>query len=366
MDNQTDIASQQAPQPSSILPQPVHVSPWIKVFLLLLFVAIPIGIGSYVLGTKKYQSKSPITTSNTQSITTPTSSLKPVYIGNYDVDVKISSDSPCNTDIYLGTCKSDVYLKDIVSGKETYIFTTNDVLRNDSRIPRYKAGFIFLVKRTGYDYHIANYQGKWTDELWVFTDKNQGMKIYDLPGFTYSINDDASLVAILKPNPSVSEFAVTLLSRNNNWYPKIYSLDSKCGANSELDLEAWQQNPQALWGVYASEYRMVLCYWKLDPQTSTAMYFPANGETLFALNMDKLVALYTDKPFFGDVDGYNAWKITHKTYSLYLYSLKTQKSIIIATFPSDFGFSQQDTKWISLTELQYLSPKGKVIYTLSN
>lgn len=348
---------------------------FVPVIIGIIIVVLVIGIGAYYFGTLKNKQQSKditIPSQVTTSSASPTSGLTPIYIGNYDVDVKISPDSPCNTDIYLHSCKSDIYLKDKESGKETYVLTTDNVVRNDSRVPQYRSGYIFLVKRVGYDDHVANYQGNWTDELWVYVDKDKGQKIYDSKGLTYNVNLDTSLVALLlyKDNSPATD-SVTLLQRNNNWQPKTYSLDIKqCNFSPDtpstafdLDLEKWQQSPSSLWGVYASEYRVIGCYWKLNPETSAIVYYPVHDSPrLFALNTDKLVALYVDKPTFVEVDSSKQWLSTHPTYSLYLYSLVTKSSTKIATFPSDFGKIMPD--WDSSTQLHYSSPKGLENYTL--
>lgn len=344
---------------------------FVPVLILFLVVVIVAVVGCFAYNNYK---------SNYQGLTTtplasPISALTPVYIGNYDVDVKISADSPCNSDIYLSHCKSDIYLKDKTTGKETFVLTTDDVVRNDTRVPQYREGYIFLVKRIGYDDHVGNYQGPWSDELWVYVSKDKGKKIYDSQGLNYSVSQDASLVALLlyEDNDTPAKSSVTLLSRNNNWQAKQYPLDTKqCNFPSNtpsgvfmLDLEKWQQNPSALWGVYSSEYRVIGCYWKLDPNTANVVYYPVPDDPiLFALNTDKLVALYTNYPPFVDADSAAQWKSTNPTYSLYLYSLKTQKSIRIDNFPTNFSFDRNSANWKSSTQFSYLTPNGMATYTI--
>ncbi len=343
---------------------------FLPIVIGIIVIILVIGAAAYYLGTSKNKEQYKAKTTPLQTIpTSTTTGLTPVYIGNYDVVVKVSADSPCNNDIYLHHCKSDISLKDKTTGKETYILTTNDVVKDDSRIPQYRNGYIFLVKRTGNDTYPSN---DWTDELWVYVAKDKGVKLFDSKGLTYNANQDGSLVALLlyKDNSPATD-SVTLLQRGNNWQPKQYSLDAKqCGFSADtpssafdLDLEKWQQESSALWGVYASEYRVVGCYWKLNSETSVVTYYPVpENPRLFALNTDKLVALYTDMPAFVDVDYNKEWLSAHPTYSLYLYSLETKKSIKIATFPSSFNNISPD--WDSSTQLHYTSPKGLENYTL--
>lgn len=389
MDNPTLSPSKdQSPQQLVVNP-PISNKSKFPVFILIIVLFLVIIVaGGYYLNTLKNKSLPQNTVNNSQENTinksqvisqspTSPSALTPVYIGNYEVDVKISTDSPCNNDIYLGHCKSDIYLKDKATEKETYILTTNDVVRNDVRVPQYRDGYIFLVKRIGYNDRVVNYQGNWTDELWVYVGKDKGEKIYDSKGLTYDVNPDGSLIALLLyKNNSLATNSVTILSRNNTWKAKTYRLDDKqCNFSPDtpssafnLDLEKWQQNPSALWGVYASEYRTIGCYWKIDPVTAVVSYYPVKDhQLLFALNTDKLVALYIDKPPFVEEDQQKQWLATHSTYSLYLYSLQTEKSTIIDTFlSSSTGFIPASVDWISSTQLTYSSPKGKVTYILQD
>lgn len=345
---------------------------FVPVVIGIIIVVLVIGIGAYYFGTLKNKQQSKDITIPSQvptSSASPTSGLTPIYIGNYDVVVKVSADSPCNSDIYLHHCKSDISLKDKSTGKETYILTTNDVVKDDSRVPEYRNGYIFLVKRTGNDKYSSD---DWTDELWVYVDKDKGQKLYNSKGLTYNASQDGSLVALLLyEGKSPATSSVTVLLKNNDWQPKKYSLDVKqCNFSPDtpstafdLDLEKWQQSPSSLWGVYASEYRVIGCYWKLNPETSAIVYYPVpDSPRLFALNTDKLVALYVDKPAFVEEESHKQWLLTHPTYSLYLYSLVSKSSTKIATFPSDFDKIMPD--WDSSTQLHYSSPKGLETYIL--
>jgi hypothetical protein len=49
----------------------------------------------------KLQTSLPVAASHSSA-----SPLAPVYVGDYEVAVKVSSDSPCNNDIYLATAKA--------------------------------------------------------------------------------------------------------------------------------------------------------------------------------------------------------------------------------------------------------------------
>jgi hypothetical protein len=301
----------------------------------------------------------------------PTSSLVPTSTSvdntNYEVVVKTSADSPCNTDINLDHCKSDIYLKDLATGKETFVITLDDV-EHDTRVPPYRLGYLYLIKRTGNDTYPSN---DWTDELWVYDTNHKGVKVYDSKGLYFDVNQDGSLIAVLTGNSTSS---VSLLSKDNSWQSKIYSIDFKqCNFPADtpseaflLDLEKWQQNPSALWGAYSSEYGVIGCYWKLNPNSSNIVYYPVppTYRSLFAFNTDKLVSVYTDKPPIVDVDTENDWQSTHTSYSLYVYSLQSQKSTKIDTFPSNYSFNATSASWVTSDQLRYSSPKGEVTYTL--
>jgi len=329
----------------------------LSIFFLFLLIFIPL----ILLRNKKTNSNN-----NQQSFSTAAPILIPVYIGNYDVYAKVNVDSPCNSDKNLIHCKSDIYLKDKTTGKETYALTTNDVV-NDSRVPQYRYGYIFLVKRIVNSEYTSE---DWTDEVWVYVDNNKGTKIYDSKGvtFNFNANKDGSLVVILL------EDSVILLSKDNDWQPKTYTVsnctpsEGRGDSDFQLGFERWEQNSPAIWGIWSTPGRGIGCYWKLNPETLAVAYYPVfDIQQLFAWNPDRVVALYIDKPqFFTTADSANQWISTHSTYSLYLYHLQTRNIEKIASFPSSFEFDVMSVDWDSLTQFHYPSPKGKSVCILNN
>lgn len=325
--------------------------------------------GAYYFGVLKNILSQNVVVTQTGNTTVPSPSLTPIYIGDYEVEIKFPSDSPCSKDTFLHRCRSDIYLKDKKSGEEKYILTTDDVVNSDSRVPQYSNGYIFLVKRTGNDKYPSN---DWTDELWVYVDKDKGQKIYDSKGLSYIANQDSSLIVLeLYENDNPATNSVTVLSRNNAWQAKVYSVDIKqckfdSGLSGPLSLYVvkWAEDSPALWGEYGGMQSSIGCYWKLNLATSQVTYFPTSRfQQFFALNTDKLVVLYQDKPHSFGPNGDPDWIADNKSFSLYLYNLQTGESKVIDTFPADFEVITT-IGWDSPTQLHYSSPAGKKTYTL--
>jgi len=294
---------------------------------------------------------------NIPTITTtpiPASVLTPKFIGNYDVDVRINPSSPCITDTDLRRCKSDVYLKDKQTGKEIFVFTTdNDVksVKKYGNIHTYKNGYIFIMKRTGNEEYPSN---DWIDELWVYTDANHGRKLYAAQNLQYQVNKNATMIALrggYLPSDYVSEhgysgsYDVEIVAIEANNKIKTYSIDiQSCIPNTEvrrymgeLGLNQWD-NKDSFWGTFLGEYGVVGCYWKLNLLTGEISYYPMPNDIFtqhLSFDPDKMEFQYSGKPaFMLDLEGRKKWEESHSTYSIYSYSLLTKKSTVIKTVPS--------------------------------
>jgi hypothetical protein len=309
--------------------------------------------------------KPPTSLTTESKSTTINSELKPVYVGNYDVVVKLATDSLCNSDSSLSHCKSEIYLKDLNTGKETYVLTTDDVVsQNDSRVPQYRDGYIFLVKRVGDDTYPSE---NWTDQLWVYVDQSNGQKIADSKGLVFNVNQDGSLVGLLfYEGESPATNSASIAFREDDWQVKQFALaQTKCtdlDSSGILNLQTWQADPPVLWGGYTSGVGVINCFWSINPSTAEVQYFATSPQAYFLLYPEKKVALYTDKPTFLDVDSHQLWLDQHKRYGLYLYNLLTKQITQIASLPADFESIQPD--WISVDTLKYNTSTGSATYIL--
>jgi hypothetical protein len=363
--------------PSQPLVKPVVQKQNPLLIVLILLTIIFLGSTGYLAYQNMQLQRKVMGMQPTSNLSTNSTQLPTISAGNYDVETKFVAGSPCNdkNDSTTTRCTVDVYLKDKVSNKETYIFTTDNFQRNDTRVSEYRNGYIFYIKRTGNDNYPST---EWTDELWVYNvQQGQQSKITDSPGLTFSANPDGSLVSLIRYSKTNRNFpinnSISILSKENNWQPKEYPLDvAKCVPDPKLQgglalgFDTWQQNTSFLWGGYGGGGGSVMCYWKLDISSSDVVYYTIQNppKNLLALNFDKLVSVYVDIPFLGSADVAQQWTATHPTYSLYLYSLQTGKSTTIGTYPSNLP-APTNFIWDTPTVLHFTSPQGTdTVYTL--
>ena len=178
--------------------------------------------------------------------TSPTANFP---IGDFSVVEKFHSQSPCLiTPTYIPhtsgpdvshSCNTDIYLKDNKTGKVDYIFTTDNVVKadSDSRVPEYRNGRIFLVKRVGNSTYPSR---DWNDELWVYTGTTNGKKIYEGKGFNYQSNEAGNKIAIIdttSKNPTTNAFnnLLILISDKGNVIKKFTLQDLKIPSTSDGD-----------------------------------------------------------------------------------------------------------------------------------
>jgi len=326
-----------------------------KLWLVTGFIILLAGIGGYYL----LQNKTVVSNNNYVKSASPTlvPELKPKYIGNYEVILKDNPKTPC--DRYAHRCTNDVYLKDKSTGNEIYILTTDNLLRNDSRVPEYRNGYIFLPKRVGNDNYPSN---DWTDELWVYTDKNQGKKILSNKGFTYLVNPSASKIAIKygDSNP----LKINVIDKNGNIL-KQYNQDNFKDIKqfvASLDLVEWE-NDNILWlllGGGSLNYQNIS---SLDTSLDKATTYDLSklnigAELEFNAKLKK-IAYSTFPVMFDSTTADEFIKSGQKVY-LYLYDLNTKSSKLISTSVVK-AFKPQ---WISDTIIEYNDPNSDKRITL--
>lgn len=332
-----------------------------------------LGFGAYSVLTYNDAPPTAKLTVPESAIAKPTAELTPKYIGDYEAFLKPIPDPECEGDYTKESCQYELYLRENTTGEEVFVMT-DDYLQDDGRFPQYRNGYIFLIKRIGNSTYPSE---DWTDELWVYVDQGQGIKLYDHKGLHFLASDDASLLAVTDRNydwaqKPPSEFdTVIMLHRKDSWQIKKHTLHRRQCFGSvpleyagDVEFNHWQDK-HTLWGEITG-MGAVRCYWKLDLLNGGFSYYPVTiVKSMGGLNPEKLVTVYSDKPIFLDQDSADDWLAKHKTYSLYLYSLVTRESAVIDTFPSDFSPKVDWEQWVSPTRLQYSSPTGLKEYVVA-
>lgn len=380
MENQTTVVASETVLPPILTPagpagqispppsKPPYIKALVAVFILIVIAAI--GAVFYIrqkttsdMSSLDYSANSPLATAKPAQ----DELLRPIYMGEYDVEVRWLNS--CTTGSCNGT--GDIYLKDKQTGEEKYV-TTADDLYIDSRAPQYENGYIFVLKRIGYDPNKpSDVAQNWTEQLWVYTQKDQGQMLFDQKGFSFQANADASMVAISESTPdSGASDKIDILYRAEEWKPKLLTIDyAKCspqispGGVLINSFAGWSEAKQLLWGEVSGAGDTNYCYWALDLSTSAFTCYQTDIHRLFDLNINTGLALYLDKPFQFDEISDKDWNTLHPTYSLYIYSIETKESLKIDTFPSSFTFDQATAGWASDTEFKYFSSKGAVTFT---
>lgn len=289
----------------------------------------------------------------------------------HSVVVKINPESECIRDIYISKCRSDIYLQDKKTGKEDHVVTVDDVLRNDSRVPSYRNGNIFLIRRTGNDVYPSE---DWADELWVYGQDGGGRKLFSGKGFHYSANSEGSVIALVGFYSSGRYDIKTIKLIRDLDAQKISShiLDTgKCIVDKDvlssmlfIGMNGWEGR-DIVWGNLSGTLNAVGCFWSFDAKSGVFKYYPLPKVFgSMSLNVEKKLSTYTDHPVFLDAESNDAWLRTNPTYNLYLYNLKNQKSILIDTISSETKNSNFEGDWVDSSKLLYPSLNEKKTYLL--
>ena len=168
----------------------------------------------------------------------------------YTIVVKVHPDSHCIESNDTSDCKSNIYLKDSKIGKEQFLLTAEDII-NDTRVPIYRNGKLFTIRRVGNDEYPSQ---AWTDELWVYSESKRGEKLYDSKGLSFSVNDTGSIVAV-DENLDVSN-KINVIKNSDPNETSFVHVDMKECMDSEnavvasnIDFIAWE-NETRLWGAF--------------------------------------------------------------------------------------------------------------------
>ena len=311
---------------------------------------------------------------------TPTPTLPPFpYDANLNYTVVLKQNPNCKSLDYDTYCLADVYLKDSETGESTFFMTINNV-QHDSRDPKFVNGKLFLIKRIvepapSQDTIRTNLENtNWTDELWTYSIDRTDTKLYSMRGVVFSVNTDATLVAVDEVGNPIDPEKIRVIPTNPNQTPTDYKISSElCIPDPStrevvgtIGLRGWNKSGKDIWGDYSGEFAVVGCFWQVNTTTGKIAYYPVPSSLggMSALNTEKKVAIYQDFPPFVDKDTYDSWVNNHPTYSIYLYDLTTQTSTKIDTFPSSFPGALVYVHWTSDSTLSYQSPNGAKTYTI--
>lgn len=307
------------------------------------------------------------TVSSSQNIPSPSSSLKT------QVDIHPTcSDNNVSVDYTMPNDGTDGILAIIKTNKvtkETSSFVIEGVAEKVNEPIEIHKCYLYVIKPVS--------ETIW--ELWRYNFDNKGEVIYKGNRFQFKINKPETLAALNTIIDSTEQIIIVDINSNRQILTQSSEeiknqLQGKIGKDV-LDvvgnqLRDWNSKGDELWGsLYAAAF--VESFWKLNVDSKklevfTDLYKPTpNG---VALNPDKEVYAYSGKPLFFDVQSNEQWEKENKTYSLYIYSLRSKSSMKIDSLPSNWpgGMISPLFGWESPTQLRYSTPNGQKVYTFNN
>lgn len=333
---------------------------WILIIFIAFILAILTGLFIYLNSSFHPVHVPHNKTASITHIVTPTMSQE-----TFDVDEKVSSSaSKYCLQGYGDSCKTDIYLKDKNSGKETFFLTIDNVRVDSVPDPEYVNGNLFIVRRLG-DTNTEN----WTDAVWEYDQQGKGREIAQAKGITFSVNGNGTLIGIY-PNEvsSTSKNPSVILINTQNSQSTAYDISNK-NCDGEISFDKWESTNVILWGAYSQTIR-TLCFWNINSQTHKVTIYPFTPPVanivpqLMGFNPDKKIVLYIDKQFSFAADIEADYEKSGKTYSLFVYNLETNIATKVYTFPSTWQETKILANWDSLTEFHFNTPNGSSTYTL--
>lgn len=135
----------------------------------------------------------------------------------------------------------------------------------------------------------------------------------------------------------------------------------------------WNKHGNSYWGYFAhpGNYGPI---WEFRVDENKLYVYEEfhqieNSSSPRAVNIDKRVYVFEDKPISFGVGDLDDWHLQHNTYSLYLFDLVTNEVTLIDTLPGKFpdegGMLRVKAEWISDVELVYETPEGYKRYFIN-
>ena len=349
----TDINSTNTSQPlpptNQIPNQPIVEPKDNKLVKVLLFVVgaivfMVIGAFGFFFFQNKTLQNQPNQTLNNQNptnITTPSKTPEiTTDLTNYSTVTKANQQDKSKTDIYI---------KNIKTGEETFLITLSDVYAEHFHNSEYHNGNLYVIRRTGNSTYPSE---AWMDELWKYDSSKNGQKLFSLKGLNFLVPSNESLIGITD-----GATKLVFIDRSGKTIQEFtLSQISSLQAEPIIGLNSWTSDGSILWGdlslgpVSAAFFKVNTKNWSVTKYDVSTLSF--GTET--ALNADMAKIAYSDYPALFDVDGANAFKASKKKVTLYIYDLNTKSNIVVNTSI----VKQFSPKWIDTKTLEYNNPNS--------
>ncbi len=351
---------------TSTLLERLKTKKFIFIGVLLVLTILIGGVGFFYFKGKKTvnQNRPNSYTKSTQLTPTPSSTLI-----NQTTIEPTCLDDKTNVDYSMPQDGSDgilAIIKTYTDGREQTSFTVEGVAEKVVEPVEIQRCYLYVIKPLS--------DKQW--QLWRYNFDNKGEVLYTGNRFQFRVNKPETLIGLNTYTDSKEHIIILEIASKKQILDKpVDEVKNKLSGTigSDVlevvgnDLRGWNANGSELWGsLYAVAY--VEAFWKLNidgGEITVFSDFPLAFPNGVALNPDKELVAYSDRPLSFDVESSEAWQKENTTYSLYLYSLKNRTSKLISTLPASWpgGMINPIVGWDSPTELRYSTPNGQRVYT---
>ncbi len=245
--------------------------------------------------------------------------------------------------------KTDIYLKNPNTAQEIFYLTLSDVYKSHYHSAEYHNGNLYIIRRPGgEDAYRTN--PNWTDELWKYTDQQQGQKIHSARGLDFRAANDETMITVT----TNEEFNIL---DNNGGKIKTFPAEEVTINPKEGPLfEFLDWGPNSIWldNTFGPSLSGLV---KIDTRTYSITKYdlsalPAGPE--YALNVSKELVAFSDYPAIFDVESAQELEQSKPEIKLRVYDLKTKvQQQIVTSIAKKFA-----PKWIDENTLEYNSPNG--------
>lgn len=246
--------------------------------------------------------------------------------------------------------KTDVYLKDPLSGIETFYITLSDIYSNHYHPAEYRNGNLYIISRTGGNFGYET-NLNWKDELWKYNSQKQGMKIFSNQGVDFRVSEDEKFIAI------VGSGNLTFIGNNGN----ILKSFNKEQLKVQYEISPIKWSSSYFWMGDAGPVGILQSIKKINAinfqitDFDVSSLFASDSFNSFDLNATAEKIVFDNRPFMFDVDSEKQYEQSGAKVSLTVYDLNTKVKQVIATSIT----KRFNPKWINNNTIEYDNPNGE-------
>jgi hypothetical protein len=245
--------------------------------------------------------------------------------------------------------KSDIYVKNSITGEETFFITLTDIYRAHYHNAEYHNGNLYIIQRTGGDDGYLN-DPNWTDELWRYNQQNQGQLLFSLRGLDFRISADEQLILI---NSNEKTY---ILNNSGDGIKTFQNNEVSVDPNIQLSVNFLAWGPNAIWLSNLGGATLSGAV-KVDTRAYSVTKYSLSGLGIgreYAFNPDREIIAFSDYPIYFDAENAQTYENSGKTVHLTVYDLITKTQHPIATSITKL-FAPE---WIDANTLAYDDPGG--------